>query len=52
MVNFKVRSWEKLLSYVAECTHIVNGNIMNTKQTLENYKFLLTELCKFSLNLN
>jgi len=51
MVNFKVHSWEKLLSYVDECTHIVNGNIMNTKQTLENLKFLLTELCKFIQNL-
>jgi hypothetical protein len=52
MVNFKVHSWEKLLNSVVECTHIVNGNIMNTKQTLENYKFLLTELCKLNLNLN
>jgi hypothetical protein len=52
MVNFKVHSREKLLSYVPEYTHIVNRDILNTKQTLENYKLLLMELCKLILNLN
>lgn len=52
MVNFKLQSGQKLLSYVPEYTHIVDRNILNTKQTLENYKFLLMELCKLILNLN
>jgi hypothetical protein len=52
MVTDEVHSSEKILSYVPECTHIVNMNILNTKQTLENYKLLLMELCKLILNLN
>jgi hypothetical protein len=52
MVTFEVHSSEKLLSYVAECTYIVNMNILSAKQTLENYKLLLMELCKLILNLS